>query len=433
MRSLQPLAPLLILLFPLMASAGLYYSGEPMAELPSQWRGFVLDQRMLRSVAVKPVSGTPAGPARLRYTGEAVKLEEAAKTRKLSADELADLGAIYVRLGETVKALTLLRAAHREQPNHFAIVANLGTAWQRQGDLNQAALCLEQAVRLAPGKWQKAEEYHLKLVRLRLRAKSDTQTLDDLFGVRYVADDGKYAPGKIAAAQMKKLPAAAVAIVQQLALWLPDDPRLLWQLAELANAHGDVREAAAMMDGCVTQFNLQTPDLKQRRRVVRAAADELSKQAKAEHDQHVGGLPARSKRPLLLKLELESLSPISATAVNPLPWALLAETTLDRDYKPTFAKYLRELDGRQVSLTGFLQPLRDDFEHAAFMLIEYPVGCWYCETPEVTNIVWVELPKGKNVALSRRLVRVVGELSLNATDPEEFLYTIRKAQITSVE
>ena len=30
-------------------------------------------------------------------------------------------------------------------------MANLGTAWQVQGDLREAAACLEQAVRLAPG------------------------------------------------------------------------------------------------------------------------------------------------------------------------------------------------------------------------------------------------------------------------------------------
>ena len=29
------------------------------------------------------------------------------------------------------------------------------------------------------------------------------------------------------------------------------------------------------------------------------------------------------------------------------------------------------------------------------MLIEYPVGCWYCEMPDVTAIVLVDLPEGK--------------------------------------
>jgi hypothetical protein len=437
MPTLRHTAALLILLSsPSLAQAGLYYSGEPMAELPSQWRGFLIDQRTLRSVAVKPTLGNPASPARVRYLEEADKLEKARKTRTLTANELADLGALYVRLGELDQAVTLLRQAHERHPNHFHIVANLGTAWQLKGELQQALLCLQQSARLAPGKHQRAEEHHLKLVRLRLREKPGTQTLDDLFGVRYVGEGGKYVPGKLAGAEKKKLPGHAVATAQQLALWLPADPRLLWQLAELAAAHGDVRTAAAMMDGCVTQFGLHDPELRQRRRLARAAADALPKQVvgdKTAHEGHVGTLPARSKRPLLTRLDQSALPPVSATGVNGLPWALLNETTVDRKFRPTFAKYLHELDGRQVTLNGFMQPLSEDLEVASFMLIEYPVGCWYCEMPEVTGIIYVELPPGQTTNFARGLIRVTGRLSLNATDPEEFLYSIRQAKVGEVD
>src|SRR5262249_4530168 len=80
--------------------AGLYYTGEPIAELPSQWRGFLLDQRALRNLAVKPPAAAPAGPMRLRYEEAAAQLEKTARKRPLNADERADLGAVYVRLGE---------------------------------------------------------------------------------------------------------------------------------------------------------------------------------------------------------------------------------------------------------------------------------------------------------------------------------------------
>src|SRR5437660_9939376 len=160
-------AGLLLLSLANSARAGLYYSGETYAELPSQWRGFLLDQRTLRNIAVKPSAGRSANPARKRYEEAAAKIEKISRERKLTADEAADLGALYLRLGEPGKAVDILRAAQREHPNHFRLVANLGTAWQLQGDLEQSAVCLEQAVRLAPGRLQKAEEYHLKLVRLR--------------------------------------------------------------------------------------------------------------------------------------------------------------------------------------------------------------------------------------------------------------------------
>src|SRR3954465_12005233 len=86
------------LAWPASVRAGLYYSGEQMAELPSQWRGFLLDQRVLRNLAVKPAPGAPVSPARTRYLEAAAKLEKVRGTRPLTADELADLGALYVRL-----------------------------------------------------------------------------------------------------------------------------------------------------------------------------------------------------------------------------------------------------------------------------------------------------------------------------------------------
>jgi hypothetical protein len=430
-------AVLLLLAATPWARAGLYYSGEAIAELPSQWRGFLLDQRALRNVAVKPGPGVPESPLRTKYEQEAARLEKAGRQRKLTADEGADLGALYVRLGDPGKAVEVLRSAQREHPHHFHIAANLGTAWQLQGDLDQAAACLQQAVELAPGKLEKAEEYHLKLVRLRQRQERGSVDLDDLFGVRYVGESGKFEPGKLAEAQRKKLPAEAAAVVQQLALWLPADARLLWQLAELANAHGDVRTAAAIMDGCVVEFGLRQPDLRQHRQMARTAADELARAApavgdpaKTMHEGHAGILKVRSQRPLLTKLDQVGLPPVQADGVNALPWSVLAQTALDRQYRPTFAKYLQELNGKQVTLAGYMQPLGEDLEVSAFMLIEYPVGCWYCEMPEIANIVLVEMPAGKSKTYTRGAVKVQGKLTLNATDPENFLYTISKAKVT---
>jgi tetratricopeptide (TPR) repeat protein len=427
------------------AQAGLYYSGEAYAELPSQWRGFLLDQRTLRNIAVKPAGNRAASPARLRYEEAAAKLEKTGRDRKLTADESADLGAIYTRLGEIAKAVEILRAAQREHPNHFRLSANLGTAWQLQGDLEQAAVYLQQAIRLAPGKLQKAEEYHLKLVQHRIKSKTPAKPgsqgnrlgqLDHLFSVQFTAEGGKYQPGQLVAEERKKLPAEAVAIVQQLALWLPADGPLLWQLAELANAHGDVKTAAAIMDGCVTEFGIDSSELRQHRRLTRAAADELAAPAgkgidvKAAHESHAASMRTRSSRPLLTKLDETALPPVRADVVNALPWAVLAETTLDRQFHPTFTKYLQELDGKQITLDGYMQPLGEELEVRAFMLIENPVGCWYCEMPDITGIILVQLPEEKTKTYTRGQVKVTGQLKLNSNDPENFLFTITQAKVT---
>src|SRR5437016_464113 len=86
-------------LTPLSAPAGLYYSGENYAALPSQWRGYLLDQRALRNIAVKPMTGQDAAPGRIQYKKIADKLQSRFdQDGKLAADEWADLGALYVRL-----------------------------------------------------------------------------------------------------------------------------------------------------------------------------------------------------------------------------------------------------------------------------------------------------------------------------------------------
>src|SRR5687767_15678546 len=102
------------------ANAGLYYSGETYAELPAQWRGFLLDHRMLRSLAGPQAD---AGPLKFKFEQEAGRLEAKAGKQKLTGDEAADLGALLIRLGKIDAALDRLRAAQREHPNHFAVAA----------------------------------------------------------------------------------------------------------------------------------------------------------------------------------------------------------------------------------------------------------------------------------------------------------------------
>ena len=420
----------LLALFPAPATAGLYYSGEQYAELPSRFQGFLVDHRSLRAAAIERPRDVPASPLREDFLIAAERLEKLAKTRPLTADEVANLGAVYVRLGKLDKAIGILQPAARKSPEHFRLAANLGTAFHISGDLDRAAVYLEEAVRLAPEKLQAFERYHLKLVRLRLkegRLANNPTAVDDLFGVKYVGESGNPEPAKMADAERKKLPADAVAVVEQLALWLPTDGRLLWQLGELANAHGDVRMAAAILEGCVTEFTLSAPDLRKRRQLYRTAADELAK--KPEHEQHKITFNGKSNRPLLRAFDESSLPAIRADGVNPLPWAVLAATTMDARSRPVFLKYLEQLDGKTVTLTGFMQPVRDELSVTGFLMLEYPVGCWFCETPEATGLVSVELKAGNTAEFRKGLVKVTGTLTLNRTDPETYLFSVANARV----
>ena len=424
-----PLSAIVLILIASPIRAGLHYSGEVQAELPSQWRGFLLDHRALRLIGVSAPNASPT-LLREQYLEAAARLTKLAGQRVLKSDEAADLGALRIRLGEPVKAVEVLRNAQRLDAENFRIAANLGTAWQMQGDLEEAARALREAVRLAPPRWKTAEEFHLKLVQARARESKNAGALDNLFGVKFIGESGKPESGKIAASQRKLLPVEAAAVAQQLALWLPADSRLLWQLGEIANAHGDVRTAAGILDGCVSEFAMGSVDLRQRRSIYREAANEIAKLPDDQHDKFRGDLKTKSPRPLLKKLDASMLPRIRADGTNSLPWLVLGETSVGRPFKPRFAKYLEDLDGKRVAMTGFMFPLGTDGSDAStFMLVEFPVGCWFCETPDPSGIVYVSLANGTSTGIKKGLVKIEGVLRLNHNDPEQFLHSIRDARI----
>lgn len=433
---------LLLTLTPLPAQAGLYYSGEKIAELPSQWRGFVADLRMLRQAGMPPGPKVPESALRQRYVAAAAELQKQARARPLTADEAADLGALLIRLGQTGDALEVLRAAQHQHPNHFAIAANLGTAWHLYGDLSSAALNLSLARDLAPPKLRAVEELHLRLVRGRLRQRPDDLSLDNLFSVKWVSEQGKYAPGQLAAAERKKIPDGAISLTQRLHLSLPADGRLLWQLGELAAAYGDLRAGADLLEICVGEYGLNEPTLFQHKAALKAAFEaslreqpqDLNSQ-KMSHSAHGGGtgLAFKSRFPLLREpLDVRSLPPINKTGITSLAWPVLLDTRLERG-QPTFADYLKELDGRQITLTGFMQPLFDELDTTAFLVIENATGCWYCELPGLNGMVLVELAEGNSLRLTRDPLKITGKLKLNHNDPENFLYSIVDAKVTTLD
>ncbi|MBY0232709.1 MAG: hypothetical protein K2W96_25800, partial [Gemmataceae bacterium] len=268
--------------------------------------------------------------------------------------------------------------------------------------------------KLAPGKLLRAEQLHLKLVRARLKEKAGEQRLDDLFGAGDPPDP-------------KKLPAAAAALAQRLALWLPDDARLLWQLGELAGAHGDASTRAAILDGCVTEFGLRHPALLERRKAARA--EKAKPGTKKEHEAHAWLFKPRSSRPLASKGALDKLPAADPKSLNALPWEVLAETTMDAKARPAFHKHLKELAGKRVAVEGYMQAIGDGTDLGAFLVVENPVGCWWCEMPGMELMVLVEMPEGKSGPRTRERVKVTGTLSLNATDPENFLYIVKDAKV----
>jgi hypothetical protein len=414
------LALIAILLLASTAHAGVYYSGEAFRPLPAQWRGYLPDQRLLRALGNPNSPITP--PMREGYVEVILQLETKAKTQALTADEAADLGALHLRLGAPAKALAVLRPAARTHPEHFRLAANLGTAWHLTGDLPQAILALEEAVRLAPLEARGIESLHLKLVQGRAKDPKSVE-LDNLFDVKFTGEPGK----------LLKLPPFAVVYTQGLALALPNDGRLLWQLGELANASGDIRTAANILDGCVGEFSLSSPTVRQHREAYRAAVDALEKDDK--HTETKTTIVFRSPRALQRAIDPARLPRLKPGVINELPWVAISETEIGPKGRAQFLKYVEDLDGQEVKLIGYVLPGGGGKggELTSFLFTENPIGCWFCESPGPTQTVVVDLAPGLATEVSRTPIKLTGKLKLNRTDPESYPFTLTGAKLGVVD
>jgi tetratricopeptide (TPR) repeat protein len=283
------------------AHAGLYSSAEPPGRMLSpdyrQFRETLINLWDITGLANADYKSEKLLSKRylLLLVKQAQQQLERGVPRNLTVGERIDLGAALIRLGRYNEAVQVLKPRERQDQGDFLLLSNLATAYYLAGQEAQAvdAVLSALAVDVWPREWakvgkdrqallaaqfgwdaaqfasyRKAETYFKKLLLLRRRSQS-ADKLDDLFGVRFVGDSGKYEPGTLAAAERKKLPKDAVLIVEQLLVWLPTDPQLYWQLAELYNAQGDTRSAAEIFETLVSRGS-RSPELREHRRILQA-------------------------------------------------------------------------------------------------------------------------------------------------------------------
>jgi tetratricopeptide (TPR) repeat protein len=223
-------------------------------------------------------------------------LQAKALMGRITLQERVDWSAYLIRLRKYDEAVQVLDSAATQERQNFMLFANLATAHQLAGRLDRALAYLQQVKLLWPASWtgltkqqldwfRTAEQYHLELVKLRYRELAGRptgktaahETLDDLFHVRFVGESGQYEAGKLAERERAKLPADALAVVQQLSIWLPDDTRLYWLLGELYNAKGDIEAAAKIFDDCVGNARrFSAADLRAHRLIVQEAKPKVA-------------------------------------------------------------------------------------------------------------------------------------------------------------
>ena len=287
--------------------AGLYVPGEEPELVARDGKEIEMpfDQFRLRLAELKAIPVTPPdSPLRKAYLKRRADLESR-RLERLSVQEMISLGECQVRLGDLNNSFFTYHLAATREPRNFLAQSGLAAVRQMRGELREAREAQIDALMLRPSElpgmtkaqtaWMlRVEKVFGELQRGQIKElleKTPLQQLsvDNLFRVQFVGPSGGYEAGTIAPDEKAKLPADAVAVVQQLILWYPFDARIYWLLGELYNANGQMREALAIFKECMDR-GFRTEPLKEHPLIVeeklkQVAAAEKQKQIEEEEKQ----------------------------------------------------------------------------------------------------------------------------------------------------
>lgn len=120
---------------------------------------------------------------------------------------------------------------------------------------------------------------------------------------------------------------------------------------------------------------------------------------------------------------------------------ILKETTLMSKPPPLYNEGLENLDGKEVTLRGFMTPYDSltRFEH--FMVFPYATGCQFCAVPSPKEVVFIRLvDEQKDQKFIPDPIEVKGTLSLwkEGRDKEDeahrsFLYVMNNATVKAIK
>jgi hypothetical protein len=99
------------------------------------------------------------------------------------------------------------------------------------------------------------------------------------------------------------------------------------------------------------------------------------------------------------------------------------------DYdKPVFSVAAKSLQGKKVSLPGYMVPFESGLRGTHFMFSSMPLNaCFFCGVggPETVIEVYVKTP----VNYSDKPVEISGVLKLNDKDPDKMIYILENAEV----
>lgn len=115
-------------------------------------------------------------------------------------------------------------------------------------------------------------------------------------------------------------------------------------------------------------------------------------------------------------------------------WNTLSMVTYQRSFDETFGMdvekpilnpIIKNLEGKEIEVEGYIIPLTGKVEQSHFMLSRFPQSmCFFCGKAGPESAAQVFTKNGKKIAFTDKKIRVKGILRINVTDITNLLYTL---------
>jgi len=105
-----------------------------------------------------------------------------------------------------------------------------------------------------------------------------------------------------------------------------------------------------------------------------------------------------------------------------------AQDALGSFDKPVFTPAVKALNGKSITLPGYMVPFESGMKGNHFMFSSMPLNaCFFCGVGGPETVVEVYCPNPVNY--SEKPIEIKGILKLNSTNPDKMIYVIENAEI----
>ena len=116
-------------------------------------------------------------------------------------------------------------------------------------------------------------------------------------------------------------------------------------------------------------------------------------------------------------------------------WKVLEGVTYEKStdeygeiYVPVFSKEIAALEGKQVTLPGYIIPFEGMFKPEHLIISSLPIAsCFFCGSGGPETVAEVEMKEA--VRYTAKLVQVTGTLYLNDSDTNQLMYILKNATL----